>query len=46
VVKAVIPAAGVVRLAAERPDLGPDLRGWLRGFVAGLPDEPAAEPRA
>jgi UTP--glucose-1-phosphate uridylyltransferase len=24
----------VVRLACERPDLGPDLLAWLRGFVA------------
>jgi UTP--glucose-1-phosphate uridylyltransferase len=32
----------VVRLAVERNDLGPDLRAWLRGFVADLPDEPKA----
>jgi UTP--glucose-1-phosphate uridylyltransferase len=24
----------VIRLACERPDLGPDLLTWLRGFVA------------
>ena len=29
----------VVRLAAERADLGPDFRVWLRGFVADLPPE-------
>ncbi|MFI7588791.1 UTP--glucose-1-phosphate uridylyltransferase GalU [Spongisporangium articulatum] len=28
----------VVQLAAEREDLGPDLRKWLRDFVPGLPD--------
>jgi len=28
----------VVQLAAERPDLGPDLRAWLREFVPTLPD--------
>ena len=32
----------VVQLACDRSDLGPDLRSWLRGFVAGLPAEPAA----
>jgi UTP--glucose-1-phosphate uridylyltransferase len=32
----------VVRLAVERNDLGPELRSWLRGFVADLPDEPKA----
>ncbi|HEX2360561.1 MAG TPA: UTP--glucose-1-phosphate uridylyltransferase GalU [Jiangellaceae bacterium] len=33
-----------VRLAAERPDLGPEFRSWLRDFVAELPDEePATE---
>ena len=26
-----------VRLAVERPDLGPEFRSWLREFVAGLP---------
>jgi UTP--glucose-1-phosphate uridylyltransferase len=31
----------VVQLASERGDLGPDLRAWLRDFVAGLPEEPA-----
>ncbi len=36
----------VVQLASERVDLGPDLRIWLRGFVAGLPDEPTGEPKA
>ncbi|MFJ5971893.1 UTP--glucose-1-phosphate uridylyltransferase GalU [Streptomyces sp. NPDC093060] len=28
----------VVRLACARPDLGPEFRGWLREFVAGLED--------
>jgi UTP--glucose-1-phosphate uridylyltransferase len=32
----------VVRLAAEREDLGPALRGWLREFVAELPAEGAS----
>ncbi len=32
----------VVRLAAERPDLGPNFVGWLRSFVAGLDGEVAA----
>jgi UTP--glucose-1-phosphate uridylyltransferase len=32
----------VVRLASERPDLGPDLRAWLREFVSDLPAEAAA----
>jgi UTP--glucose-1-phosphate uridylyltransferase len=32
----------VVRLAAERDDLGPPLRAWLREFVAGLPAEGAS----
>jgi UTP--glucose-1-phosphate uridylyltransferase len=27
----------VVRLASERPDLGPDFTEWLREFVGGLP---------
>ena len=26
----------VVRLACERPDIGPELQGWLKEFVAGL----------
>ncbi len=26
----------VIQIAAERPDLGPDLREWLVGYVAGL----------
>jgi UTP--glucose-1-phosphate uridylyltransferase len=26
----------VIRLAAEREDLGPELRAWLRDFVATL----------
>ncbi len=26
----------VVQLACERPDLGPDLRAWLRTYVAGM----------
>jgi UTP--glucose-1-phosphate uridylyltransferase len=30
-----------VRLAVERPDLGPDFRSWLREFVAELPAEEA-----
>jgi UTP--glucose-1-phosphate uridylyltransferase len=30
-----------VRLAVERPDLGPDFRSWLRDFVAELPAEEA-----
>jgi len=29
----------VVQLACERQDLGPDLRAWLRGYVAGLAGE-------
>jgi UTP--glucose-1-phosphate uridylyltransferase len=29
----------VVRIASERDDLGPDLRAWLRDFVAELPAE-------
>ncbi len=29
----------VVRLAAERPDLGPDFAKWLGAFVAGAEDE-------
>jgi UTP--glucose-1-phosphate uridylyltransferase len=38
----------VVRLASERPDLGPELRSWLRDFVADLPAEPVipAESKA
>jgi UTP--glucose-1-phosphate uridylyltransferase len=28
----------VVQIACDRPDLGPDLRAWLRTYVAGLPD--------
>ena len=36
----------VVQLASERTDLGPELRVWLRGFVAGLPDEAAPQPKA
>src|SRR5215210_3296625 len=32
----------VVTLAAEREDLGPPLRSWLRGFVADLPAEGAS----
>lgn len=32
----------VVRLAAERADLGPPLRAFLREFVADLPDEGAS----
>ena len=26
----------IVQLAVDRPDLGPDLRPWLKGFVGGL----------
>jgi UTP--glucose-1-phosphate uridylyltransferase len=29
----------VIRLASERPDLGPPLRSWLHDFVAELPAE-------
>ncbi|MEZ5115325.1 MAG: UTP--glucose-1-phosphate uridylyltransferase GalU [Candidatus Nanopelagicales bacterium] len=29
----------VIRLACERPDLGPPLRAWLRSFVASLPED-------
>jgi UTP--glucose-1-phosphate uridylyltransferase len=32
----------VVRIACERDDLGPDLRAWLRTFVADLPAEAEA----
>ncbi|MDP5185299.1 UTP--glucose-1-phosphate uridylyltransferase [Blastococcus sp. BMG 814] len=32
----------VIRLAAERDDLGPALRGWLRDFVTELPPEGAS----
>jgi UTP--glucose-1-phosphate uridylyltransferase len=32
----------VVQLAAERDDLGPPLRAWLRDFVADLPAEGAS----
>ena len=32
----------VVQLACERQDLGPELRVWLRGYVATLGPEPAA----
>ncbi len=31
----------VVRLACERPDLGPEFRSWLKEFAAGLADDPA-----
>ena len=27
----------VIQLACERPDLGPELRTWLKEFVAELP---------
>ena len=33
----------VVQLASDREDLGPDLRGWLREFVAALPAEAGRE---
>ncbi|MGV3645904.1 UTP--glucose-1-phosphate uridylyltransferase GalU [Streptomyces antibioticus] len=37
----------VVRLACERPDLGPEFIGWLKTFVAGLEQgEPWREGRA
>jgi UTP--glucose-1-phosphate uridylyltransferase len=29
----------VVRVASDRPDLGPDFRAWVREFAAGLDDE-------
>jgi UTP--glucose-1-phosphate uridylyltransferase len=32
----------VIRLAAERDDLGPPLRAWLHEFVADLPTEGAS----
>ncbi|MCF6734619.1 UTP--glucose-1-phosphate uridylyltransferase GalU [Blastococcus sp. KM273129] len=32
----------VIRLASERDDLGPSLRGWLRDFVTELPPEGAS----
>ncbi|MCA0144589.1 UTP--glucose-1-phosphate uridylyltransferase [Blastococcus sp. LR1] len=32
----------VIRLASERDDLGPALRGWLRDFVTELPAEGAS----
>ncbi|MCA1822791.1 MAG: UTP--glucose-1-phosphate uridylyltransferase [Mycobacteriales bacterium] len=32
----------VVRLAVERPDLGPDFLAWLREFVAEHPEEPTS----
>ncbi|MCF6746072.1 UTP--glucose-1-phosphate uridylyltransferase [Blastococcus sp. KM273128] len=32
----------VIRLATEREDLGPSLRGWLRDFVTELPAEGAS----
>jgi UTP--glucose-1-phosphate uridylyltransferase len=31
----------VVQLASERPDLGPDLRAWLRTYVGAMGPEPA-----
>lgn len=34
----------VVRLACDRPDLGPEFTAWLKDFVAGL-DSPAADRR-
>jgi UTP--glucose-1-phosphate uridylyltransferase len=32
----------VIRLAAERDDLGPPLRSWLRNFVSDLPPDSAS----
>jgi UTP--glucose-1-phosphate uridylyltransferase len=29
-----------VQLAADREDLGPELRPWLKDFAQGLRDEP------
>ncbi|MGY1584021.1 UTP--glucose-1-phosphate uridylyltransferase GalU [Streptomyces sp. MN13] len=36
----------VVRLACERPDLGPEFTAWLREFVAGLDGTAAARDTA
>lgn len=36
----------VVQIACERQDLGPDLRSWLRLYVAALGPEPAADDLA
>lgn len=36
----------VIRLAVERPDLGPELTEWLRGFVATLPAPDASSAGA
>jgi UTP--glucose-1-phosphate uridylyltransferase len=33
----------IVQLAADRDDLGPDFRAWLKPFAAGLPGEAPAE---
>ena len=33
----------IVQLAADRDDLGPDFRAWLKPFAAGLPGELPAE---
>jgi UTP--glucose-1-phosphate uridylyltransferase len=33
----------VIQIAADRPDLGEDLRAWLRDYVRGLPAEPGDE---
>ncbi|MGW5466414.1 UTP--glucose-1-phosphate uridylyltransferase GalU [Streptomyces chartreusis] len=35
----------VVRLACERPDLGPEFTAWLKDFVAGLTDGGAERKR-
>ncbi|KPI28154.1 UTP-glucose-1-phosphate uridylyltransferase [Actinobacteria bacterium OV320] len=35
----------VVRLACDRPDLGPEFVAWLKEFVAGLEDGDAARER-
>ncbi len=36
----------IVRLACDRPDLGPDFTAWLRRFLESRPDGDAAQPRA
>jgi UTP--glucose-1-phosphate uridylyltransferase len=33
----------VIQIAVERQDLGPELRTWLRQFVAGMSPEPAVD---
>jgi UTP--glucose-1-phosphate uridylyltransferase len=34
----------IVRLAADRPDLGPEFLGWLREFTGARPAAPPADP--